>query len=47
MEIMNHKKRMIQEIKNIKKEELFKPPIKKNNNLLNKILKIFGYGKKG
>jgi hypothetical protein len=44
---MNHKKKMIQEIKSIKKEELFKPPIKKNNNLLNKILKIFGYGKKG
>jgi hypothetical protein len=38
---------MIQEIKSIKKEELFKPPNKKNNNLLNKILKIFGYGKKG
>jgi len=37
---------MIQEIKTLKKEELLKPPIKKNDGFLKKILKIFGYGKK-
>lgn len=46
MEIINHKKKVIQEIKTLKKDELFRPPIKNNDNLFKKILKIFDYGKK-
>jgi len=38
---------MIQEIKSLKKEEMFKTHKNKKNSVLNKILNIFGYGKKG
>ena len=46
-EIMNHKRRMIDEIKQLDKKEMFKVPEKKKTNIFNKILMIFGYGKKG
>jgi hypothetical protein len=35
---------MIEEIKSLKKEELFKVPPKNKTNVFSKILKIFGYG---
>jgi hypothetical protein len=38
---------MIQEIKSINKEEIFKIPENNRSTLINKILNIFGYGKKG
>jgi len=38
---------MIDEIKQLNKEEMFKQPIKKKVSIFNKVLKIFGYGKKG
>jgi len=37
---------MIQEIKNLKKEEIFKKPETDKFRILNKILTIFGHGKK-
>ena len=40
------KKRMIEEIKKIKKEDLFRPKEKNKISILSKILKILGYGKK-
>jgi hypothetical protein len=42
-EVQNHKNQMINEIKGLKKEELFK---KNKVTLMDKIMKIFGYGKK-
>jgi hypothetical protein len=43
MEIANHKNKMIDEIKNYNKSDMFK---KKKVSILDKFLKIFGYGKK-
>ena len=37
----------IQEIKNLNKEELFKPKPKKKVSIISKLLIILGYGKKG
>jgi hypothetical protein len=37
---------MIEEIKNLDKTELFKPKPKKKISIIDKILKILGYGKK-
>jgi cysteine sulfinate desulfinase/cysteine desulfurase-like protein len=45
-EIQNHKKKMIDEIKTIDKSTLFKPKEKKKVSIIDKILKILGYGKK-
>lgn len=45
-EILNHKRRMIEEIKQIDKTQMFKEPEKKKINIFTKILMIFGYGKK-
>mgnify|MGYP000551024581 CR=1 FL=1 len=42
-EVQNHKNQMINEIKGLKKEELFK---KNKVTLVDKIMKIFGHGKK-
>jgi hypothetical protein len=38
---------MIEELKQIKKEDLFRPKVKNKISILSKILKIIGYGKKG
>jgi hypothetical protein len=43
MEVENYKKRTIDEIKNYNKTEMF---VKKKVSIIDKILKIFGYGKK-
>lgn len=45
-ELENQKKQMIEEIKKIKKEEIFQPKPKKKISLISKILMILGYGKK-
>jgi hypothetical protein len=45
-EIQNHKKMMIEEIKSLNKEEIFKPKPKNKVSIIDKILKILGYGKK-
>ena len=47
MEILNHKNQMIEEIKKLDKTEMFKPIPKKKISIIDKILKILGYGKKG
>jgi hypothetical protein len=46
MEIMNHKKKMIDEIKALEKNLLFKETKKKKLSFLDKLKKILGYGKK-
>ena len=47
-EIQNHKMKMIDEIKKIKKDEIIpKPTPKEKLTFIKKITKIFGYGKKG
>jgi len=38
---------MIEEIKSWNKDEMFKAPEKKKIGIFNRILIIFGYGKKG
>jgi hypothetical protein len=38
---------MINEIKKMDKTEMFKPKPKNKVSIINKILKILGYGKKG
>jgi hypothetical protein len=43
-EVEIQKMRMIEEIKKINKDELFKP--KKKVSIIDKLLKILGYGKK-
>ena len=45
-EISNHKNQMINEIKSFDKEEIFKPKVKNKISIIDKILKILGYGKK-
>lgn len=46
-EILNHKTRMIDEVKKIDKSEMFKPKPKEKISLLKKMAMILGYGKKG
>ena len=46
-EIDLHKKKVIEEIKKIDKSILGQPKPKKKISILDKILIIFGYGKKG
>jgi len=43
-EVENHKTKMIDEIKKFDKNEIFKP--KKKVSIIDKLLKILGYGKK-
>lgn len=45
-QIQNHKRKMIEEIKQIDKSQMFKEPKKKKISIFTKILIIFGYGKK-
>lgn len=46
-EIQNHKKKLVNEIKTLKKSEMFTIKPKKKISIWDKILIIFGYGKKG
>lgn len=46
IEINDHKRKMIEEIKSIDKNKMFLPTPKKKISILEKILIIFGYGKK-
>jgi hypothetical protein len=46
MEIESQKNLMINEIKKLDKTEMFKPKPKKRISIIEKILKILGYGKK-
>jgi hypothetical protein len=46
-EVTNHKKKMIDEIKSLDKNKIFVEKPKKKISIWNKILIIFGYGKKG
>ena len=46
MEIQSQKNLMINEIKKLDKTEMFKPKPKKRISIIEKILKILGYGKK-
>lgn len=46
-ELDDHKKKMIEEIKTIDKNKMFLPVPKKKISILDKMLIIFGYGKKG
>jgi hypothetical protein len=45
-EIQNHKNQMINEIKTLNKDEMFKPKPKKKISIISKLLMILGYGKK-
>ena len=45
-ELETQKMKMIDELKQIKKEDLFRPKAKNKISILSKILKIIGYGKK-
>ena len=45
-DIKSHKKKVIDEIKKIDKKKIFEPIPKKKISILEKILIIFGYGKK-
>ena len=47
LEIQTHKNQLIKELKQLDKSEMFKPEIKKKISIIDKILKILGYGKKG
>jgi hypothetical protein len=44
---MNHKRKTIEEIKSLDKNKIFVEKPKKKISILDKILIIFGYGKKG
>ena len=44
-EVEIQKQKMIEEVKKINRDELFKP--KKKVSIIDKLLKILGYGKKG
>jgi hypothetical protein len=46
IEISEHKKKLIEEIKSVDKTKLFSPKPKKKISIIDKILIIFGYGKK-
>lgn len=45
-EIQNHKIQMIEDIKKLDKRKMFKEKPKKKVSIIDKILKILGYGKK-
>lgn len=45
-DVKSHKKKIIDEIKKIDKKKIFEPIPKKKISILEKILIIFGYGKK-
>jgi hypothetical protein len=45
-DVKSHKKKVIDEIKKIDKKKIFEPIPKKKISILEKILIIFGYGKK-
>lgn len=45
-EVKNHKKKTISEIKSLDKNKMFQTKPKKKVSIWNKILIIFGYGKK-
>jgi hypothetical protein len=45
-EIQNHKMKLIEEIKKIDKTTMFKEPKMKKLSFFQKVLIIFGYGKK-
>ncbi len=47
LELTNHKNQLIEEIKSIDKSKMFLPKPKKKISILNRILIILGYGKKG
>jgi hypothetical protein len=46
-EVTNHKKMMIEEIKSLDKNKIFVEKPKKKISIWDKILIIFGHGKKG
>ena len=46
-EVEIQKKKMIDEIKNLDKNKLFVQEQKNKVSIIDKLLKIFGYGKKG
>ena len=46
-EIQNHKTQMIEEIKKLDKRKMFEEKPKNKVSIIDKILKILGYGKKG
>lgn len=46
IEIVDHKNKLIEEIKSIDKTKLFSPKPKKKISIIDKILIILGYGKK-
>ena len=46
LEIISNKKKLIDEIKSIDKNKMFQPKPKKKVSIIDKILKILGYGKK-
>ena len=46
METKIQKNQMIEEIKNLDKEKMFKPKPKNKISIIDKLLKILGYGKK-
>ena len=45
-EIQNHKKQMIEEIKKFDRKKMFEEKPKNKISIIDKILKILGYGKK-
>ena len=47
VDILQNKKKIIDEIKQLKKENLFVKPQQKKISILEKFLLIIGYGKKG
>jgi hypothetical protein len=46
LEIDTHKTKMIEDLKKIDKSKMFVKPEKKKISVIDKILKIFGYGRK-
>lgn len=46
LEIENHKAKIIQDLKTMDKSKMFVKPEKKKISVFNKILMIFGYGRK-
>ena len=46
-QIQSHKQKMIEEIKRIDRKKLFEEKPKNKISIMDKILKILGYGKKG
>ena len=46
LEIISNKKKLIDEIKSLDKNKMFQPKPKKKVSIIDKILKILGYGKK-